>query len=171
MSKNETIQGAYFGFDGLNDFVQHLLGLRTWVANFVIALVAVTTTFITNYVWDDSSAIYTLWGLMMLDWTIGVYNATVSKTFSSRRFPRMIVYLFLTSCMIAISWWLSKSSALFYFLPALIYGGFCSVYFISLVENFAVLGVLPKSFEKLIHKYFGLKALDKKISEALKDKK
>lgn len=168
MDKNENIPEAYFGFSNFQDFFQHLLGLRSWAANATVALFAATTTFITSYIWDTPSAIYTLWGLMILDWIVGVYNAAKNKSFSSRRFPRMIVYLFLTSCMIAISWWLAKSSILFYFLPAIVYGGFCSVYFISLVENFAILGVLPKNFERIIHKYFGLKALDKKIEENLK---
>lgn len=166
-----TEKGTYFGFENLEDLTTHLLGLKTWSINFFFAIGAGVTSFITGFIWESSASIYTLWMLMLLDWILGSYNAAQQKAFSSRRFPRMIVYWFLTSCMIAISWWLAKASILFYFLPSIVYGGFCSVYFISLVENFAVLGVLPQALYKIIEKRFGLKALSKRIDEKMNQKK
>ena len=108
----------FLGFTSFQDFITTLIGIKTASINAIFAFIAALTTFITNYIWDDSSAIYTLWALMFADWVTGIYKSIINKEFVSYKVGRMPIYFLATSFVISISWWLAKSSLLFYPLPA-----------------------------------------------------
>lgn len=144
------------GFTKVGEFLTSFLGLDHIGWSSIAALCASVTTFITGYIWDSPSAIYTLWTLMFVDWITGIMAAIQTKTFTSTRMPRMVLYFFLTSVILGLSWNLSKSSWVFYPLPAIIFGGFCSVYFISLLENSTKLGVIPAKLRDILVERFGL---------------
>ena len=155
----------FLGFTSFQDFITTLIGIKTASINAIFAFIAVLTTFITNYIWDDSSAIYTLWALMFADWITGIVKASRSNNFVSYKVFRMPIYFLTTSFVISISWWLAKSSLLFYPLPGIVFGGFCSVYFFSLLENLGEIGLLPKALVNMLKKRFGLKALFDKFDK------
>lgn len=152
----------FFGFVSLADFGNSLFKPSNWDLNIIGAFIATVTTFISGYVWDSPEAIWTLWILMGADWLTGIIKSMKNKEFVSYKIFRMPLYFVATSFALAISWWLSKGSILFTPLPALIYGGFCAVYFVSLLENLGELGLLPKPIVTMLKARFGLKAIIKK---------
>lgn len=160
----------FLGFTSVQDFITTLIGIKTASINALFAFIAAITTFITNYIWDDSSAIWTLWALMFADWITGIYKSVNKKEFVSYKVGRMPIYYIAISFVISISWWLAKSSLLFYPLPGIVYGGFCSVYFFSLLENLAEIRLLPKALVEALRKRFGLKVLFEKFDKSEEDK-
>jgi hypothetical protein len=117
---------------------------------------------------------------MGADWFTGIWKSMKNKEFVSYKVFRMPLYFIATSFALAISWWLSKSSVLFLPLPALIYGGFAAIYFVSMLENLGEIGLLPKTIVSILKKRFGFKAIidrwdkdnaDTKSDEKKEDKK
>ena len=155
-----------FGFESMSDFLTSVFRPSDWDLNFAGASIAGVGTFITGYIWDSSSAIYTLWALMAFDWATGIWAAIKQKEFVSWKLFRMPLYYFFTTVVLSLSYWISKSSLLFVLLPSAVYGGFISVYFISLLENLSAVGMLPAKLAKALKARFGLKA----ISEQWKKK-
>jgi hypothetical protein len=147
----------FFGFESMEDFITSLLGTKTAVINTIGAAIAVTSSFLTDYVWDSYQAIYVLWILMAGDWITGLTYAIKSNTYWSRKNFRMPIYYVATTSIISLSWWLAKMNVMFYPLPSLVYGGFCAVYLSSLVENTGKLEWIPKQIAEVIGKRFGLK--------------
>lgn len=152
----------YLGFENLEDFSSTLIRSKDWVVNGIFAFLAMIPSLITGYMWDSTSAIYTLWALMTADFITGVWKSMRSKTFVSNRVFRTPILFLVTSLLLALSWHLSKATILFIPLPSLVYGGFCAVYLVSLCENLGELGYLPKPFVTLLKNRFGLKALIKR---------
>ena len=152
----------FLGFESVNDFIASLLGTKTALVNGIAAALAVTSSFLTDYVWDSSQAIYVLWALMATDWFTGLWYAIKSGTYWSRKNFRMPIYFICTTGLLSFSWWLAKSNVFFYPLPSLVYGGFCAVYLSSLVENTGKLEWIPKPIVDVVKKRFGLKELLKK---------
>lgn len=149
----------FFGFENVYDFITSLFGAKSLTINTAGALIATTSSFITDYMWDTYQAVYVLWALMLCDWITGLTYAIKSKTYWSRKNFRMPIYFVATSTLLSLSWWLAKSNIFFYPLPSVVYGGFCAVYLSSLVENAGKLGWLPKKMAKVIANRFGLKEL------------
>ncbi len=71
----------------------------------------------------------------------------------------MPIYFVATTLVLSLSWWMSKQSILFTFLPGLVIGGFYSVFFISLLENLGDLEWLPKPIIGVLKNRFGLKSI------------
>lgn len=77
----------------------------------------------------------------------------------------MPLFFVATSFVLSMSWWMAKTSLMFIPLPAIVYGFFMSVYFVSLVENLGELGLLPKAMVSILRTRFGLKALIRRWKE------
>ena len=159
--KKEADTG-FIGFSSPLDFIYSLAGIKTWAINASVAIAAALTSFVTNYIWDDPMAVFTLWSLMFTDWATGIIKAIVNKRFVSFKIWRMPLYFIATSYLLHISWGMAKGNILFTLLPGLIIGGFYSVYFISLLENLGEIGMLPKPLVRLLKAKFGLKKLIEK---------
>ena len=134
-------------------------------------MIVSVTSFISGYIWDEPSAVWTLWVLMLGDWVTGIAKSCVNKEFVSYRIFRMPLYFIATSFALSISWWMAKSSGLFFLLPSLVYGGFLAVYFTSLLENLGELGLLPEALVVVLKNRFGLKSIISKFDKKEKDKK
>jgi phage-related holin len=156
--KKEATTG-FIGFSSPQDFLNSLVGTKTWLVNGVAAMCAGMTSFITNYIWDDPVAVYTLWSLMFADWVTGIIKATMTNRFVSFKIWRMPLYFIATSYLLHISWYMAKGNILYVILPGIIIGGFYSVYFISLLENLGEINMLPKSLVRVLKSRFGLKKL------------
>jgi hypothetical protein len=63
---------------------------------------------------------------------------------------------------------MAKSNGIYYYLPAVVMGGFYSVYFISLLENLGDINVLPKSLVRVLKSRFGFKKLIEKSENETK---
>ena len=159
---NITSNKDFLGFESFRDFITSTLGMNSPLINSIGALIALLSSFITDYMWDSYEAVYVLWLLMALDWFTGLSYAIKSKTYWSRKNFRMPIYFIATSVLLSLSWHLSHVNVFFYPLPSLVYGGFCAVYLSSLMENTGKLGWLPLPLSNLIAKRFGLKELVKK---------
>jgi len=140
IQENKTI----LGFENVSDFFNTLLGLKNTTINFLLAFFTMITSFITSYVWDDANAVYFLIGLVGIDAITGVWKAYRFRTFRSSKLPRILVISLIYVLMLSISWNSAKYSPLFIWLPGLIYGGLLGTVFVSIYENFAERGYLPK---------------------------
>ena len=156
--KQEATTG-FIGFSSPEDFLHSLVGAKSWFINAFAAIFAGTTSFITNYMWDDPTAVYTLWSLMFADWITGIVKGIINKRFVSFKIWRMPVYFIATSYLLHISWYMAKGNGIYVLLPGIVIGGFYSVYFISLLENLGDINMLPKSLVKALKSRFGLKRL------------
>ena len=152
-------ENSFLGFHSISDFFESLLGFKDYTVHTIVAIIAMLTSIITGYVWDDAAAIWTLWVLMIADWSTGIIKSFKNKEFVSYKLFRMPLYFIATSFLMAISWNISKGSKLFFLLPGLVLGGFYSVYFLSLIENLGELGLLPKKLVNVLRAKFGLKVL------------
>ena len=161
MSKFDVNSTGFLGFANVQDFLESFLGTSKWAYNGILAVIGAVTTFITGYMWNDPKAVWTLWILMAADWATGILKGILNKKFVSYKLWRMPLYYVATSFVIAISWWMSKSSNIFYILPSIVIAGFYSVYFTSMLENLGEVGLLPKGLTTLLKNRFGLKKLFK----------
>lgn len=155
----EEATAGFLGFESPLDFLSSLFGIKNALINGVIAMIAGIASFTSTYIWDDVTAVYTLWALMAADWITGIAKGVYTKRFVSYKIWRMPIYFVATSFVLSISWWMSKGNLVFSLLPGLVIGGFYSVYFISMLENLGELNLLPKTLVKLLKNRFGLKAL------------
>lgn len=156
--KKEATSG-FIGFTSPGDFLDSLVGTKTWILNGSVAIFAGITSFITNYIWDDPTAVWTLWSLMLADWVTGIAKGVVTKRFVSFKIWRMPLYFVATAYILHISWYMAKGNVVYTWLPGLVIGGFYSVYFVSLLENLGALNLLPKPIVTLLKNKFGLKKL------------
>jgi phage-related holin len=132
------------GFSGLKDLASCLFGVKNLFFNFITITIATLTTFITEYIWDDAKAVYFMLFLIAIDAATGIWKAYTFKRFSSSRLPRIFVISIIYVLMLAISWNSAKYSELFLWLPSMVYGGLMGTLIVSIYENFAELGYLPK---------------------------
>ena len=132
------------GFKNLKELVTSTFGLKSSFINFCTSTMAIVTSFITNYVWDDASAVYFMLFLIITDAATGVWKSIKYKTFRSSKLPRILVLSILYVLMLSISWNASKFSPLFIWLPGLVYGGLIGTQIVSIYENISELGYLPK---------------------------
>lgn len=160
----KIIQGptSLFGFEGMSDFFKSLFGVQYSLLVTPASIVGGVSYFITKYVWDSPEAMYTLWALMLADWITGIAKSVKVKKFDVTRVFRIPIYFVATAFLIGISWNMERANSLFGFLPNMVFIGFCSVYFISIVQNLAYLELLPKELAVLIEKRASLRSLFKK---------
>lgn len=156
---NQDATTGFLGFSSVKDFSYSFVGAKSWSLNTILAIGGSITTFITNYVWDDATAVYVLWILMAADWITGISKSIKNKRFVSYKLWRMPIYYVATTVVLGLAWWISKMYAVFYPIPAVAMCGFYSVYFVSLLENLGELGFLPKPMVRLLKNKFGLRKL------------
>tara|TARA_Y100000389_G_scaffold203517_1_gene252147 strand:+ start:3333 stop:3812 length:480 start_codon:yes stop_codon:yes gene_type:complete len=140
MKENKLI----LGFESSQELLSSILGLKNSLVNFILALCTAATSFITQYIWDDASAVYFLLFLIVVDAGTGVWKSIINRTFSSSKLPRVLVISIIYVLMLAISWNAAKHSELFVWLPGMVYGGLIGTPLVSIYENFAELGYVPK---------------------------
>lgn len=147
----------FFGFESISDFISSLLGIKNYFINSAFAFVATLTTFITSYVWDSASAVYFMFFLIAVDAITGIAKAIKNKTFSSARLPRILVITVSYCVLLAIAWNAAQYSIWFKFLPSVVFGGLIGTLIISILENFAILGIIERGlFYSLRDKITGL---------------
>jgi len=140
LQKNNKLM---LGFLSWHEFMDSLIGAKQTVLNFLAAFLAVSTTFITDYIWDDAGAIYFMLFLISFDATTGVVKSIKNKTFSSGRLPRILIIMLTYTSLLALSWNISKYSPFYYWLPGALYGGFIATLVVSIFENLHALKVIP----------------------------
>jgi phage-related holin len=157
MKENKLI----LGFENTKELFSSILGLKNSFINFLLAMITASTSFITQYIWDDASAVYFMLFLIIVDASTGIWKSIKYRTFSSSKLPRVLVISIIYVLMLAISWNAAKHSTLFIWLPGMVYGGLIGTPLVSIYENFAELGYVPKGLlydikEKIKH-YFNKK--------------
>ena len=138
------------GYANYHDLLSTIFGFKLAAINFIVAITAVLTTFITDYVWDDAKAIYILLMLISVDAVTGILKAIKYKTFSSAKLPRILVIMVAYTTLLGATWNISKISPLYSFLPAVLYGGFISTLILSIFENLHELNWIPDNVYNLI---------------------
>lgn len=157
MKENKLI----LGFENAKELFSSILGLKNYFVNFILAMITASSSFITQYIWDDASAVYFMLFLIIIDASTGIWKSIKNRTFSSSKLPRVLVISIIYVLMLAISWNAAKHSTLFIWLPGMVYGGLIGTPLVSIYENFAELGYVPKGLlydikEKIKH-YFNKK--------------
>lgn len=140
MKENKLI----LGFQNLKELLDTVLGLKHGLLNFLLAIITASTSFITKYIWDDASAVYFMLFLIIVDASTGVWKSIRFRSFSSSKLPRVLVVSIIYVLMLGISWNAAKHSVLFIWLPGMVYGGLIGTPLVSIYENFAELGYVPK---------------------------
>jgi toxin secretion/phage lysis holin len=147
------------GYANWHEFADSLLGLKQTTVNFLAALLAVATTFITNYVWDNAGAIYFMLFLISFDAFTGILKSFKNKTFSSSRLPRILIIMISYTTLLAISWNVAKFSPFYFWLPGALYGGFIATLIVSVFENLHALKIIPdRLFEAVMKRLEALQA-------------
>jgi hypothetical protein len=162
---NFDINKDFLGFVDWGDFFTSFLGIKYLPLNIAVSSIAVISSYITEVVWESAEAIYFLYALMGLDWFTGLYNAIKTKTYWSRKNFRMPIYFIATTLLLMIAFNAAKYSIIYKPMPAIVYGGFLSVYISSILENAAKLKWLPGPMAKLVINRFGFKVLFDKDNE------
>lgn len=158
-------QTGFLGFESAKDFWESFLGFKHWIINIIAGAIGGMTTFITDYVWDDANAVWTLWILMGADWLTGIIKGMINKRFVSYKLFRMPLYYLATSFVLSMAWNMAKGNILFVPLPGIVMAGFYAVYFTSMLENLGEIGLLPKALVKVLKAKFGLKKVVDKYFE------
>ncbi len=138
------------GFSNFKELMISAFGLNQPLPAIIGGTIAALSTFITNYIYDDARAIYTLIAIILLDAITGITRAVKQNKFSSSRLPRILVIMILYTGLMAIGWNLSKISVVYSWLPGILYGGFVSTLIISIFENAHQIGLIPDN----IYYYF-----------------
>ena len=138
------------GYENSHDLLSSIFGLKLVAANAIVAFVASTTTFITDYIWDDAKSVYILLMLIAVDALTGIFKAIKANNFSSSKLPRILVIMVAYTTLLSLAWNISKGSPIYAFLPAVLYGGFVSTLIISIFENLHQLKWIPDNIYNLV---------------------
>ena len=138
------------GYSNSHDLLSSIFGFKLAAINFIVAISAVLTTFITDYIWDDAKAIYILLLLIGVDAATGIFKAIKAKIFSSAKLPRILVIMVVYTTMLGVAWNISKISPFYAFLPAVLYGGFVSTLMVSIFENLHQLKFIPDNVYNVV---------------------
>jgi phage-related holin len=156
--QTRAVTPALVGFDSVKDFAETAFSPASGKFLFMVSMLGGLSSFITNYIYNDAQAVYLLFALIGLDALTGIVNALKKNTFSSKRLPRILGVTISYTLILGLSWNLSKYNAALDFLPGMIYFGFSSVLFVSIIENLNELGLIPKALaEKILEKIKGKK--------------
>jgi hypothetical protein len=152
---------GFQGYSSIGDFINTLINKDYAIIKFILVVVAMIPTFITDYIYDDARAIYTLLFLFLADLFTGSWAALKNKTFSSFKFGRILPAMTLAFLLLSVVYNLAKSSIYFTFLPSLFYAIISSQLLFSLIENAAKLGFIDNSTLQALKKKLDIKRLFK----------
>jgi hypothetical protein len=159
MINNKDYNDTILGFTSLNDFAQTLLG---WKAKYFVGVVSLLGAFISKFVYQSAPAIYFLVFLLAVDVLTALIRAIKTKSFTSKRLGRVLPVLLTYMVVLACSFNMAKYSALYSWLPGVIYSGFLAIVFSSICENLILLGWLPADLYNNIKERINIKNLFKK---------
>ena len=148
-----------YGYSDFGDFVMSAVGLKYAKLHLLASILSLVVEYFTHFFTLHLETLLVLYTLMLADLTTGVVKAMRKKVFNSRRFGRIWILFIFNSFLLYISWAMSQSNAIFYYLPSIISGGLFSVNLISIIENGAELGWFNKGLSNLIKRRFGFKVL------------
>lgn len=137
---------CWLGFESVKDYRNTLISFNHLFLISFISFLGALNGFITEYIYDTPQAVYSLFGMIILDTLTGSLRALKKGNFTSNKFSRFILILFSYMSLLAISFNLAKSTFLFIWLPSFLFFGFSSVLLISILENLSELKIIPKKF-------------------------
>jgi peptidoglycan/LPS O-acetylase OafA/YrhL len=164
MKNHNTI----LGFDSIGDFLISVSGWKSKLVVGYISVIGALTSMITNYIYEDAKAVYLLAFMMLCDLMTAIYRAYKTKTFTSKRFPRVLLIMVAYVMLLSIGWHMAHQSVLFSWLPGALYTGMISTIFISIVENLVQSKIIKAEFAKQLLDRLKLKDIFKKNEEAKK---
>ena len=106
MKENKLI----LGFGSVKELMDSVLGLKISIVHFVLAACTALTSLITQYIWDEASAVYFVLILILVDASTGVWKSIVNRSFGSSKLPRTSVISRISVLMLSISWRAAKHS-------------------------------------------------------------
>jgi hypothetical protein len=143
--KRKTSNRTLFGFGSFHDFGSTIIGSKYLEFVLLSATLGGVTSFIENFVYPNSRAVYTLIGLILMDAFTGIYRAVKEKTFSSERLPRILLVLLSYLGLLSLSFNLAKDQTSFSWVPQFLLFGLSTTLFISIIENLSALNLIPKN--------------------------
>lgn len=151
------------GFTSLQDFINTLLGVKSWGINFFFACIAAISSFFSSYIYDSSEAVWFLILLFGADLMTGIYKSYIRRrddgergvrasfgAIKSNKLLRGFVSILMHLLLLGISWNMAKHNGVFFFLPSLVYGGIISTQFVSVLENLAEARILNSKLLNVI---------------------
>lgn len=162
---NDTL----FGFNSIADFIQSFAGVKYKGFIAVSSMIGAISSFITGYVYQSAEAVYFLLFLLFCDMITACIRAIRTKTFTSKRLPRVLI-LMLSYCLaLALAWNAAIYVPLLNFLPGFLYTGFVSVVLVSNMENLVEAKLLPGKILIAIKEKLDIKGLLKKTDKKDED--
>lgn len=158
--KRITRNKSFFGFQSLKDYTTTLFCFNHLTLLSISTMIGIVSSFITDYLYNSSHAIYTLLFLVGADCITGIYRAIKLKTFTSQRLPRILIVLISYIGLLSMSWHLAIDIPLLSFLPSIIFFGLTTTTLISIIENLDALGILQHSLVNKILTIFRKKIND-----------
>ena len=134
----------------LNMIISFIIGEKEYtVVNLFMGIVASAYAYLSSHMYDDPLAVHALLIAYILDFLTALYKCKVNNIkIKSSKLPRFIYHLLFIAGILTFSWYLSKTSLVFYFLPSLIYGGCMSQQLLSILENLGEANVINNNFLK-----------------------
>ena len=156
---------GFQGYSSIEDFINTLINFKFLLGKIMIMISLFIPSFISEYVYNDVQAIYTLFALFLCDVFTGSWVAIKEKKFNSFKFGRIVPAMILAFMTLSISYNLSKASDLYYYLPTILYSIITSQLFFSLIENCAKLGFIKREYIDLLKEKFDIRTwINKKDS-------
>jgi len=158
----ETSRG-YFGFKSFSDFCHTIINGDFAVVKWTLAFIAGAGGFITEYIYDDERAVWTLIALFGVDLVTGVWKAIKSNTFSSFKLGRFVPAFTFSFLFLALTWNVSRSSIYFLPLPGILYAIMAGQLIASIFENATEIGLIPPGFIGQMKQHFSITNIKKRI--------
>ncbi len=146
----KTLFLPFFGFNSVNEFLYSNFAGITTKLNLFTFIISVIYSFFGLAVYSDPNAIVVLLALYILNTITGLIKAIYKKEVSSEKMARSIMNPIVGTMLISLTWWMGKSIYVLSWLPLFALTTLYSTLFISIIENFSILGVLPKNLVKLL---------------------
>lgn len=159
-----------YGFNGPSDFITSLFAIKWVKASIFGSIIAGVMSYFTDLFTFGTEQLLVMWFLMLLDTITGAYYAKVQKNFSSRKFMRTPILMFVNSVIIMVVLMMAKAIPAFFFhLPNVMFGWFFVGYFFSLLENLSNLNLFPGKLITHLKKNFGMKNINTKALRGVND--
>jgi len=156
----------FLGFNNFNEIATYLTKYIGSNATIFIGIVTFLSTFIEQYVYVSSGAIFFLWGLYLIDFSSGVLvSLFITKDFKSKLLPRFLVGLVFGSILIFVCYQAGIHSPIYNYLASIVYAILVGQNLISIFENAGKFGIGSKEFIYFLKDKFSVEALVGKYSK------